>query len=118
MDFPNLVHTLVAISLCFVDGQVIAKASRAENCKRLNSNDISVEIIGMRGNSTSSSSNFLFKIAASMIFFIIFFTGHWALVTWSLGDKPFWACTLQLCKISLQSPHGTAGHLVTGHFVT
>jgi hypothetical protein len=81
--------------------------------------------------------NFPFKIVASMILFIIFFTGHlvtgslghWPLghlVTWSLshlvtsslGDKPFWACTLQLCKISLQSPQGTADHLVTGHLVT
>jgi hypothetical protein len=42
----------------------------------------------------------------------------WSLATWSLSDKPFWACTLQLCKISLQSPQGTSDHLVTGHLVT
>jgi hypothetical protein len=82
MDFPNLVHTLVAMSLCFVDGYGYAKASRTGNCKRLNSNDISVGIIGMRGNSTSSPLNFPFKIVASMILFIIFFTSH--LVTGSL----------------------------------
>jgi hypothetical protein len=39
---------------------VIAKAIRTGNCKRLNSNDISIRIIGMRGNSTSSHLNFLF----------------------------------------------------------
>jgi nicotinamide riboside transporter PnuC len=55
---------------------VIAKASRTGSCKRLNSNDISVGIIGMRGNSTSSPLNFPLKIVASMILFIIFFTGH------------------------------------------
>jgi hypothetical protein len=59
---------------------VIAKASHTGNCKLLNSKDISVGIIGIRGNSTSSPLNFPFKIVASMIF--IFFTGH--LVTWSL----------------------------------
>jgi hypothetical protein len=79
---------------------VIAKASRTGNCKRLNLNYISVGIIEMRGNSTSSPLNFPFKIVASMILFIIFFTGHlvtghlvtWSLghlVTWSLGYKPF-----------------------------
>jgi hypothetical protein len=174
---------------------VIAKASRTGNCKRLNSEGISVGIIGIHGNSTSSPLNFPFKMVASMILFIIFFTGHlvtghlvtwslshlvinfyerahnnnakfhynhhmvqlvtWSLVTWSLitwslsylvktlfarahynyakfhythhrvqlvtwllGDEPFWACTLQLRKISLQSPQGTAGHLVTGNLVT
>jgi hypothetical protein len=35
-----------------------------------------------------------------------------------LNDKTFWECTLQICKISLQSPQGTADHLVTGHLVT
>jgi hypothetical protein len=40
------------------------------------------------------------------------------LVTLSLGDKPLWACTQQLCKIKLQSPQGTAGQLVTGNLVT
>jgi hypothetical protein len=86
MDFPNLVHTLVAISLCFV--KVITKASRTWNCKRLNSEGISVGIIGIHGNSTSSPLNFPFKIVASMILFIIFFTGHLVtghLVTWSLS---------------------------------
>jgi hypothetical protein len=62
---------------------VIAKASRTGNCKRLNWKGISVGFIGMRGNSTFFSLNFPFKIVASMILFIIFFTGH--LVTWSLG---------------------------------
>jgi hypothetical protein len=55
---------------------VIAKASRTGNYKRLNSNDISVGIIGMRGNRSSSPMNFTFKIVASMISFIIFITGH------------------------------------------
>jgi hypothetical protein len=100
---------------------VIAKASRTGNCKRLNSNDTFIGIIEIRGNSTYSPLNFPFKIVASMILFIIFFTGHLVtdhLVTWSLGDKPFWACTLQHCKMSLQSAQGTADHLVTGHLVT
>jgi nicotinamide riboside transporter PnuC len=103
-----------------------AKASRTGNCKRLNLNDTFVGIIEIRGNSTYSPLNFPFKIVASMILFIIFFTGHFFtghlvtdhLVTWSLGDKPFWACILQHCKISLQSAQGTADHLVTGHLVT
>jgi nicotinamide riboside transporter PnuC len=68
MDFPNLVvHTLVAISLCFVDGHC-----KSESHRKLSR----VGIIGMRGNSTSSPLNFPFKIVASMILFIIFFTGH------------------------------------------
>jgi hypothetical protein len=66
MYFPNLVHTLITMFLCFVDG----------HCKRLNSNDISVRIIGMCGNRTSSPLNFTFKIVTLMISFIIFFTGH------------------------------------------
>ena len=53
---------------------VIAKANRTGNCRRLNSNGISVGIIGVCGNSTSSSLNFPFKIIASMILFIIFLT--------------------------------------------
>jgi hypothetical protein len=72
---------------------VIAKASRTGNCKHLNSNDISVGIIGMRGKSKFSPLNFPFKIVASMMLFIIFFTGHLVtghLVTQSLCDKPFW----------------------------
>jgi hypothetical protein len=53
---------------------VIAKASLTGYCKRLNSKGISVIIIGVHSNSTSSLLNFPFKIVASMILFIIFFT--------------------------------------------
>ncbi|GFU32387.1 hypothetical protein TNCV_2009261 [Trichonephila clavipes] len=53
---------------------VIAKASRTGNCKRLNSNDISVGIIGIRGSRTSSPLNFPVKIVASITLFIIFLT--------------------------------------------
>jgi hypothetical protein len=44
----------------------------------------------------------------------------WSLVTWSLSHLviSLLECTQQLCKISLQSPQGTADHLVTGHLVT
>ncbi|GFW64512.1 hypothetical protein TNCV_2820931 [Trichonephila clavipes] len=61
-------------SLVFV--VVIAKASRTGNCKRLNSNGISVGIIGIRGNRTSSPLNFPVKIVASIAFHcvIIFLT--------------------------------------------
>ena len=52
---------------------VIAKASRTGNCRRLNSNGISVIIIGMHGN-RKSPLNFPFKMIASMILFIIFLT--------------------------------------------
>jgi hypothetical protein len=55
--------------------------------------------------------------------------GHlvtWSLATWSLGDKPFWACTLQLCKTHynhhrVQLITWSLGYLVTwslGHLVT
>jgi hypothetical protein len=77
IDFPNLVHTLITMSLCYViDG----------HCK--SESHISVGIIGMRVNRTSSPMNFTFKIVASIISFIIFFTGHLVtghLVTWSLS---------------------------------
>ena len=53
---------------------VIAKASRTGNCRRLNSNGISVLIIGMHGNRKSSPLNLPFKMIASMIWFIIFLT--------------------------------------------
>jgi hypothetical protein len=58
--------------------------------------------------SLSHLENFPYKIVASMILLMIFFTwslGHWSLghlVTYSLGDKPLWAGTQQLCKILLQ----------------
>jgi hypothetical protein len=93
MDFPNLVLLRSPCDLLMV----IAKVSRTGYCKRLNFNDISVRIIGMHGNSTSSPLNFTFKIVASMILSIIFFTGHVVtgpLVPWSLS------------------------HLVTGHMLT
>jgi hypothetical protein len=83
--FKFIPHTCSDCSCALL--MVIAKASRTGNCKRLNSKGISVGIIGMRGNSTSSPLNFSFKIVASMILFIIFFTesllpfssssGHW-----------------------------------------
>jgi hypothetical protein len=84
----------------------IAEASRTGNCKRLNLNDISVGIIGIRGNSTSSPLNFPFKIVASMILFIIFFTGHWSLghlVTWSLGHLVTWLVFKGLHTITMQN---------------
>jgi hypothetical protein len=111
MDFPNLVHTLVAMSW-----MVIAKASRTGNCKRLNSKDISVEIIGMRGNSTSFPLNFPFKIVASMILFIIFFTGH--LVTWSLGHLVTWSLGHLVTWSLGHLVTWSLGHLVTGNLVT
>ena len=52
---------------------VIAKASCTGNCRRLNSNGISVIIIGMHDNRISSPLNLPFKMVASMILFIIFF---------------------------------------------
>jgi hypothetical protein len=57
------------------------------------SKGISVGIIGMYGNSTSSPLNFPFKIVVSMIMFIIFFhlsLGHWSLGHWSLGQLVAW----------------------------
>lgn len=53
---------------------LIAKASHNGNCIRLNSNDISVGSIGIRGNSISYLLNFRFNIVASMTLFIIFIT--------------------------------------------
>ena len=53
---------------------VIANASCTGNCKRLNSNGVSVGIMGMRGSSTFSPWCFPVKIVASIIFFINFFT--------------------------------------------
>jgi hypothetical protein len=56
---------------------IIAKASRTENYKSLNSNCLSVGVIGMRGNSTCSPLNFPFKMMAlimllySLIIYII-----------------------------------------------
>ncbi|GFV09943.1 hypothetical protein TNCV_4884771 [Trichonephila clavipes] len=52
----------------------LRKASRTGNCKRLNSNGISVGIIRIRGNRTSSPLNFPVKIVASITLFIIFLT--------------------------------------------
>jgi hypothetical protein len=43
--------------------------------------------------SLTHSENFPFKIVATMILFIIFFTGHlvtWSLVTWSLSHLVTW----------------------------
>jgi hypothetical protein len=82
MDFPKLVHTLLAMSmsLCFVDGHC-----KSGSHKKLQTFELerhicrTVGIIGMHGNYLLSSPlNFPFKIVASMILFII-------LVTWSLS---------------------------------
>jgi hypothetical protein len=40
---------------------IIKKASRTGNCKSLNSNGLSVGVIGMRDNSTCSLLNFPFN---------------------------------------------------------
>ena len=53
---------------------VIVKTSRIGDCKRLNSNDISVGFICTRNRSTSSPLNFLIKIVTSWTLFIIFLT--------------------------------------------
>jgi hypothetical protein len=56
---------------------IIAKASHTGSCKSLNSNGLSVGVIGMHGNSTCSPLNFPFKITAlimllySLIIYII-----------------------------------------------
>lgn len=71
-DCPNLVNTCSDCSCTLLI--VIAKASRNGNRIRLNSNDIFIGIIRIRGNSISSLLNFRFKIAASMTLFIIFIT--------------------------------------------
>jgi hypothetical protein len=88
-EASNLVHSIVAMSLCFVDGHCKSESHR-------NSEGISVGIVGMCGHSTSSPLNFPFKIVVSMILFIIFFTGHLVtvhLVTghWSLGHLVAWS---------------------------
>jgi hypothetical protein len=59
---------------------VITKASRTGNSKRLNSKGISVGLIEMRGNSTSSPLNFPFSFDD-----IVHHVFHWSLghlVTW------------------------------------
>jgi hypothetical protein len=53
---------------------IIAKASRTENCKRLNSNSITVGVIGIGGNSTCSPLKFPFKIMVSIMLYMNFFT--------------------------------------------
>jgi hypothetical protein len=52
---------------------IIEKNESQQKSQSLNSNVISVGVIGMRGNSTSSPLNFPFKIIAS-IMYIQFFT--------------------------------------------
>jgi hypothetical protein len=94
---------------------VIAKASCTGNCKRLNSTDISVGIIGMRGNGASSPLNSTFKIVASMILFIIFFTGHlvtWSLATWSLGHLVTWS----LSHMVINLPWGAHNNYAKFHY--
>jgi hypothetical protein len=46
---------------------IIAKSSRTGNYKRLNSNDISVRVIGKLGNSASSPNHFPFKTSNPFI---------------------------------------------------
>jgi hypothetical protein len=117
---------------------VIAKASRTGYCKRLNSNDISVGIIGMLCNSTSSPLNFPFKIRASMILYHLF---HWSLghlvinffglahnkyakfhynhhrgLTLENHGMPLLESGMPL--FSRIGPQGTVGHLLNGNLVT
>jgi hypothetical protein len=60
---------------------IIEKASRIGNCKSLNSNGLSVGVIGMRGNSTCSPLNFPFKIMISIIKINILNKSNISLVT-------------------------------------
>jgi ABC-type multidrug transport system permease subunit len=74
IDFPNLVHTLVAMSLCFVDGHC-----KSESHRKLQTFELARHIRQNHWNAWQQyifSYEFPFKIVASMILFIIFFTGH------------------------------------------
>jgi hypothetical protein len=74
MDFPNLPHTLITMSLCYVDGHC-----KSESYRILQTFELERHICRNPWNAwnrTSSPMNFTFKIVASMISFIIFFTGH------------------------------------------
>jgi hypothetical protein len=50
--------------------------------------------------SLSHLENFPFKIVASMILFIIFFTGHWSLHHWSLGPLVIWSLSHLVINLS------------------
>jgi hypothetical protein len=88
MDFPNLVHTLIAMSLCFVGGHC-----KSESHRILQTFELERHICQNHWNAWQQYI-FPFKIVASMISFIIFFTGH------------------------VVTGHLVTGHLVTGHLVT
>jgi hypothetical protein len=73
MDFPNLVHTLIAMSLCFVDGHC-----KSELHRTLQTFELERHICQNLWNAWQQyifPLNFTFKIVALMISFIIFFTG-------------------------------------------
>jgi hypothetical protein len=89
-------------------------------------------VLGKMRDRTSSPLNFPFKIVASMILYIIFFTVHlvtwslghlvtWSLghlVTWSLGHLVTWSLVhLVTCSLG-HLVTWLLGHLVTGHLVT
>jgi hypothetical protein len=146
MDFLNLVHTLVAMFLCFVDSHC-----KSESHRKLQTFELERHICRNHWNAWQQYIfSFEFSIYNCSFDDIFHHLFHWSLVTWSLGhlvtwslghlvtwshghlgtwsldhlvtwslgDKNFWACTLQLCKILLQSPQDTADHLVTSHLIT
>jgi hypothetical protein len=89
MDFPNLVHTLVAMSLCFVDGHC-----KSESHRKLQTFELERHICRNHWNAWqqySFSLELLFKIVASMILFIIFSLVTWSLRHWTLGHLVTWS---------------------------
>jgi hypothetical protein len=127
MDLPNIVNTLVTMSLYFIDGHC-----KSESHRKLQPFELERHICRNHWNAWQQyifPLNFPFNIVASMLLFIIFFTGllvtgllvtgHFGRAHYNYAKFLYNHLRVQLITYSLVT--WSPGHLVTwslGHLVT